>query len=131
MTFNQYSSRMFGTNPGGGDDFAQFFSDIFGTPFRESTVKTTVTNTGNVKHTATVPGFGAEDLQVNVEDARLLTVSTKPTKDEKGKLLARVTLVEGADYTNAKATVKNGLLTVTVPYSAVPVETFSLDVTDE
>lgn len=131
MTFNQYTSKVFGTGPNTGFDFDQVFNDIFGVvPSSQNLVKTSAVP-GSIHHTVTVPGFGAEDIDVSVEDARLLVVRTKPVKEEKAKTLARISLISGADYTKAKATVKNGLLTVTVPYSAVPMEAFSIDVTAE
>lgn len=133
MTFNQHTSRLFGSTGGtAGFDFEQVLNDVFGgSNASPTTVKTTAT-TGLIKHTVTVPGYGAEDIDVSVEGARVLVVRTKPAKEgERAQVLARVHLIEGADYAKAKASVKNGLLTVAVPYSAVPVENFSLEVTAE
>lgn len=131
MFFNEQTSKGFGGGPIPAGGFEQFFNEFFGgSPTTPSTAKTTATS-GQIKHTVTVPGYGAEDIDVNVENARVLVVRTKPEGEDKGTTLARINLVEGADYAKAKAKVKNGLLTVLVPYSAVPTETFSIEVTSE
>jgi HSP20 family protein len=79
---------------------------------------------------AEVPGFTAKDLEIKVESQRLSIAGKRESKEEnkKGKtiwsehcaaqILRTVDLPTPVDTTKAKATVRDGLLTVEVPKAA-------------
>jgi HSP20 family protein len=89
---------------------------------------------------AEVPGFNANDLEVSLDPQRL-TISGKreTTKEDKRKgktvyqekcsseLLRIVDLPAGVDATKATATVKNGILSLSLPKGA-PAKTTHVDV---
>ncbi|MBC9703322.1 MAG: Hsp20 family protein [Leuconostoc sp.] len=129
MTFGNFNSNsIFGVSDT--TSFEDIFNSVLGNSVGGAPVKT-VAEEGFIKHVVPVPGFGADDVEVSIESARVLTIRTKAREEEKSRTLARAGLVQGADYVNAKASVKNGLLTVTVPYSSVPAKNFILNVTAE
>ena len=86
---------------------------------------------------ADLPGLNKEEVKVEVEDDRVLQISgeRKVEKEEKkdtwhrverssGKFLRRFRLPENAKMDEIKASMENGVLTVTVP----KVEVNTLDV---
>jgi len=80
---------------------------------------------------AEVPGFDAKDLQINLEPRRLTISGKKETKEEqkKGKavyqeqcsneILRVIDLPAGVDTAKAAATLKNGILELQMPKSAI------------
>jgi HSP20 family protein len=80
---------------------------------------------------AEVPGFEAKDLQINLEPLRLTISGKKETKEEqkKGKavyeeqcsneILRVIDLPAEVDTSKAAATLKNGILELQMPKSAV------------
>lgn len=90
-----------------------------------------MTETDNAyKVTAEVPGFEQKDVEVKITDGALvLEGSTESETEEKGKTWHRherrfgsfsrsLALPTSADQEKAKARLKNGILTVTVPKKA-------------
>ena len=80
---------------------------------------------------AEVPGFEAKDLQINLEPRRLTISGKKETKEEqkKGKavyqeqcsneILRVIDLPSEVDTSKAAATLKNGILELQMPKSAI------------
>jgi len=75
-----------------------------------------------------VPGVKKEEVKVEVEEGRILQISGERTKEQEekndkwhrverasGKFLRRFRLPENAKMDEVKATMENGVLTVTVP----------------
>ncbi|KAJ8422164.1 hypothetical protein Cgig2_009375 [Carnegiea gigantea] len=75
-----------------------------------------------------VPGVKKEEVKVEVEEGRILQISGERTKEQEekndkwhrverasGKFLRRFRLPENAKMDEVKATIENGVLTVTVP----------------
>lgn len=75
---------------------------------------------GVVEHVVALPGYGKEDVDVTVEGAQYVVVRTKEKGEEKPETLAKMHLVPGADYSQAKATLKNGMLVVSASYASPP-----------
>jgi len=85
---------------------------------------------------AEVPGFEAKDLQINLEPRRLTISGKKETKEEqeKGKavyqeqcsneILRVIDLPAEVDASKAAATLKNGILELQMPKSAVAESTY-------
>lgn len=59
---------------------------------------------------AVLPGFGNEDVLVELQDERVLQIST-----DSGNFLSRFKLPDNANIQELKASMSNGVLTVTVP----------------
>lgn len=77
---------------------------------------------------ADLPGLKKEEVKVEVEEGRILHISRERSKDEeekndkwhriersKGKFLRRFRLPESAKMDQDKASMENGVLTVTIP----------------
>ncbi|KAF3443524.1 hypothetical protein FNV43_RR05066 [Rhamnella rubrinervis] len=59
---------------------------------------------------AALPGFGNEDVLVELQDERVLQIST-----DSGNFMSRFKLPDNAMIEQLKASMNNGVLTVTVP----------------
>lgn len=59
---------------------------------------------------AVLPGFGNEDVLVELQDERVLQIST-----DSGNFMSRFKLPDNAKIEHLKAFMNNGVLTVTVP----------------
>ncbi|KAL1542129.1 hypothetical protein AAHA92_26264 [Salvia divinorum] len=78
-----------------------------------------------------VPGFKKEEVKVEVEDGGILQISAERSKEEEEEsekwhckerssgILRRLRLPESADLDEMKASMENGVLTVTVPKEEV------------
>ncbi|KAH7283599.1 hypothetical protein KP509_34G015400 [Ceratopteris richardii] len=82
---------------------------------------------------ANLPGLGKEDVKVQVEDGRVLQISGERKCEESqsgdrwhrierahGSFLRKFRLPEGAKIDEVKASMENGVLTVTIPKLAPP-----------
>ncbi|KAF8397412.1 hypothetical protein HHK36_016328 [Tetracentron sinense] len=124
--------RLFGTT---GSAFDPFSVDIWG-PLSSSGETNAIANTQiDWKETpeahifkADLPGLKKEEVKVEIQDGRVLQISgernvEKEDKNDKwhrverirGKFLRRFRLPENAKVDEVKATMENGVLTVTVP----------------
>lgn len=73
-----------------------------------------------------IPGFGAEDIEVTVEDDAVTVKATSPGEGKNGTLNLSSTLPNSADVDTLRASVKNGVLTLSV---AVKTTTRRIEVT--
>ncbi|KAF8369288.1 hypothetical protein HHK36_032702 [Tetracentron sinense] len=81
---------------------------------------------------ADLPGLNKEEVKVEVEEGKVLQISGERSKEQEekndkwhrverssGKFLRRFRLPENANVDQVKATIENGVLTVTVPKEEV------------
>ncbi|KAJ4827327.1 hypothetical protein Tsubulata_003278 [Turnera subulata] len=87
--------------------FPSFPRDIF--PSLETQVNWSETSRAHVFR-AVFPGFDSDDVLVYIDDDNALQIST-----ESGKFMSRFKLPENARRDQVKASMVNGVLTVTVP----------------
>ena len=71
---------------------------------------------GSTTISVVIPGFAKEDLQLNVNDNKLV-LSSKP---ENKNLKRSWTVTDSADIKNISAECKNGILTINIPVKAKP-----------
>lgn len=71
---------------------------------------------GSTTISVVIPGFAKEDLQLNVNDNKLV-LSSKP---ENKNLKRSWTVTDSADIKNISAECRNGILTINIPVKAKP-----------
>lgn len=71
---------------------------------------------GSTTISVVIPGFAKEDLQLNINDNKLV-LSSKP---ENKNLKRSWTITDSADIKNISAECKNGILTINIPVKAKP-----------
>lgn len=103
----------------------EFFENIFKfpenlTPSNLNHPSETRLKEGVVEHIVALPGYGKDDVDVTLEDSRFVVVRTKERDEEKPETLSKMPLVPGADYSQVKAVMKNGMMLVSAPYSSPP-----------
>ena len=84
----------------------------------------TKTQEGDYKLTLVVPGYGKEDITLNVTETNYLEV--KLNKNE--SYTYRYKLLSKVDPTKIIAECKNGILTVTIPKSESTNKSFKIDI---
>ncbi|RVW60757.1 17.3 kDa class I heat shock protein [Vitis vinifera] len=86
----------------------------------------------NIPSTADLPGLKKEEVKVEVKEGRVLQISRERSKEQEekndkwhrverssGKFLCRFRLPEDAKTDEVKASMENGVLTVTIPKEEV------------
>jgi len=111
--------------PSSGSLFPRFPSDSETAAFAGARVDWKETPEAHV-FTADVPGLKKEEVEVEVEDGNVLQISGERSKEQEekndrwhqrssGRFLRRFRLPENAKAEQIKASMENGVLTVTVP----------------